>query len=184
MKNIVPLVLTLIWSLPLQADEQPIEGAFGLTLGKPLATENLKRIAGDQSGGEYEFAPEHPYAPLSHYSVAVSGHDHIIYKIEARGSFRSMEACRRELVILEKSLAQKYLKTSEQVTTKFGEIPRIRFGAAPRRIHGMCAGGFFQKELTLTYLDEEIVATTREHSSTEQEAGVGESESRRDTSGL
>jgi hypothetical protein len=156
MKTITILILILLMPLPLYAEEGAIAGAFGLKFGERLDVEKLEKLEASAYGDGYAISPEKPYKPLHEYVAFVTLHSNKVFKIVGKGKFKSMKACREELLLLEDALSKKYIKTSGKVSDKFGDIPKIAFGKTERRITGMCVGGFFGKELVLTYLDREL----------------------------
>ena len=178
------LIVIVTLSSPALADDEPVTGAFGLSFGQVLDDSHLEQIATEKNGGvEYRYSPDHPYQPLSDYSVFVTPVSRRVYKIQAVGNFHSMKSCRRELSRLESVLDKKYEKTSHEISERFGDIPEIRFGKSGGKIRATCEGMFNSRKLVLVYTDTELqneVAAEKEASQSPSKGQAGGS----DTSGL
>lgn len=163
------------------AQAAEIEGAFGLRFGQVLAiAEGAAAEVADDGGLRLPHNPEHPYGPLTEYTVTVTPKDHRVFRIRAVGHFSSMRACRRELRKLEEVLKDKYVKTSGKISERFGDLPEVRFGESSRKIYAHCEGGILDKRLVLTYVDEALAGEVRAGSG----SGAGSGDGPRDTSGL
>lgn len=173
-------VLMLLAS-PVEAARGEVEGAFGLEFGQVLDVTGRPAPEVDDDGGlRFVHRPEHPYGPLSEYTVTVTPESHKVYMIQAVGHFSSMRRCREELITLEGVLEKRYVKTSDEVSERFGDIPEIRFGETSRKIYGFCGGGILDKRLVLSYVDKSLAEEARREARRESAAGHDE----RDTGGL
>lgn len=180
-RRAVLLLITLSAPLPAAAGSGEIEGAFGLRFGQVLDMSGHPEPDVVATGGlRVAYRPENPYAPLSDYTVTVTPETHRVYEVRGLGQFKSMRRCREELVTLEGVLEKKYVKTSDKVSERFGDIPEIRFGESSRKIHGQCVGGILNKRLVLIYIDEALSEEARREA---RRAAAG-ARGQRDTSGL
>lgn len=160
---------------------EPVEGAFGLEFGQVLDITGRPAPEVDDDGGlRFALRPEHPYGPLSEYTVTVTPESHKVYMIQGIGHFSSMRRCREELITLEGVLEKKYVKTSGEVSERFGDIPEIRFGKTSGKIYGFCGGGILNKRLVLSYIDQSLVDEARR----ESRRGGKVEQGGRDTGGL
>ena len=178
------LFFIVMLSSPVWADDEPVTGAFGLSFGQVLDSSQLEQIATEKNGGiEYRFTPDHPYQPLSEYSVFVTPTSRRVYKIQAAGNFRSMKSCRRELSQLESVLDRKYDKTSGEISERFGDIPEIRFGKSTGKIRATCEGMFNDRKLVLVYTDSALQDKVAEEKAASRSPTAGQAGGS-DTSGL
>ena len=160
------------------ADNKPIKGAFGLYFGNKLDIDKYKKISVEKSGGiKYQFAPSKPYGLLDKYYVFATPETHRIYKIVARGSFKSKSICKAELSNLEQALSTKYGKKIDDISSAVSGIPTIRIGKKPRRIVAVCLSLFGKNNLILTYLDDNLNNKAKEENAETENK-------KRDTSGL
>lgn len=144
-------------NLPIMAKSLPIDGAFGLKLGEKLDVAELEKLGTERDGGIiYGFKPSNPYRTLTNYSVFVTPVSNRVYHISASGKFGSMKDCREELMRLESALAKKYTKISGEISSRFGDIPKITFGTSTRKIEALCKGAFNRRELVLRYIDKTL----------------------------
>ncbi|MFQ5470644.1 MAG: hypothetical protein ACE5EH_10110 [Gammaproteobacteria bacterium] len=142
--------------------EQPVEGAFGILFGEKLDVSDLEQLDfDDKYGPEYAFTPSSPYKPLTKYSVFVSPISNQVYKIKATGQLKTKKKCLAELELLEQLLSRKYYKTSQKISKKFGDIPRISFGRLPRKAEGTCTSTIFKVTLTIRYYDKDLEKQAR-----------------------
>jgi hypothetical protein len=157
------------------AEHAEVMGAFGFEFGQAVDAAGLHPLGIEPKGGvRYGFIPENPYVSLTEYELMLTPRSLRVYRITARGTFKSMERCREELVQLEKALERKYVKTSGRIKKDFGEIAEIRFGTSARTIRGVCTGAILKKTLTLTYTDEDLLqAAQDEAAAAEGDAAQG-----------
>lgn len=170
--------LMLMASTAGAAGQAEVEGAFGLEFGQVLDIAGRPDAEVDDGGLRFPHHPEHPYDPLSDYTVTITPESRRVYMIRAVGHFSSLRRCREELITLEEVLEKKYVKTSGKISEHFGDMPEIRFGVSPRKIYGHCEGGILNKRLVLTYIDEALAEAARREARRESTDGDP------DTSGL
>jgi len=184
MNRLVCLMMVCVLPAIAAAEQESIEGGFGFKFGEAIDVSSLNKLQNEKEGGvRYVFTPEHPYGPLTNYEVIVTPKSHRVYKIEAMENFGSMSDCRKELLRLEKVLSRKYMRTGGQVSSRFGDIPKITFGKTSKNIVALCKGVFNSRKLVLTYLDEDLLSEVKIEDSDENKADESYS-LEQDTSGL
>lgn len=162
MKMIVAGILMIVGAAVVAAEPGEVTGAFGFEFGQVIDPAGLKALDDDEEGGpSYAVVPENPYGPLTEYAVAITPSTHRVYRVTARGGFSSMQRCRDELVLLERALERKYVKTGGSKAFGFNSHPVITFGQSPRKIRGKCTGKILDKTLTLNYFDEDLARAAR-----------------------
>jgi hypothetical protein len=175
MKTLVAGAVLALGALPAAAEQAEVTGAFGFEFGQVAETAGLNPLGIEPKGGlKYGFIPDNPYVSLTEYELTLTPRGLQVYRITARGTFKSMERCREELIQLDKALERKYVKTSGRIAKSSSEKPEIKYGTSARKIYGACTGTILKKTLTLSYTDEDLMQVARdEAAAVEGEAGPG-----------
>ncbi len=189
MRTAVLFFVLLAFPILLFAGDEKIEGGFGIILGEQASKEDLPGAMDleelDSNGDEtvYQFIPEHPYQPLTEYSVSVTPYSKKVYQIQATGLFKKKVKCVKELGKLEKILSEKYGDKNIDSSLRFTKLNRINYGKGARRIYAGCMGYFNNHTLKLTYVDQDLRKAGMNEKPAKVELGTADTEAR-DASGL
>ena len=104
MKTLIPILLLLVSGVA--HVEEPIIGAFGMTLGEVADGDLYDRVTKDGYLG-YNFIPETPVNPFRGYRVEVTPVKELVFIIRAWGSMGN-EGCIASYNAFKKALDRKY----------------------------------------------------------------------------
>ena len=168
MRAVALYFLLLVFPFAVLAENEKIEGGFGIDLGQKIEEKNLPQDLAmarlDENNDEviYSFTPQHPYEPLSEYRVYVTPRSGRVYRIEAEGYFRKRESCVEELELLEDILTRKYGKKNHDAGVRFTDLDVINFGGKNRKIIVKCSGYFTKHKLKLSYVDRNLMKDAKQ----------------------
>ncbi len=156
MRSLLPLLvlLSLIATQPVAAAD-PIEGAFGMTLGSEFDTSTaIGKNSLTDGTPMYQFAPESPFRSLSSYYVLITPKTRRIYSIWAIGSFPNDESAKKEQAVIMELLTQKYGQgKGDNPFMSFADVKQIDQGD---RSVLTKVSGFMDATLDLRYYDDTL----------------------------
>jgi len=161
------ILLLIFFSAPVIAEE-PITGAFGMTLGEAASLNPWNRTTHD-GYVSYKFKPTTPVEPFSNYKISVTPVKELVFLIQPSADVRG--GCTASLNALKKALDRKYGASVIPETSDGTIKANWRRDRGEENFRSISLSCSYSNNLYLTYSDYFVKAGMADELNAETDSG-------------